>query len=240
MPVPLTTPVDLWGIGGCNCSCSTTICVVLCGVGAISGASVTILSGGMTIAGGTTGGGGCVTLSIPSAGTYTVQVVVGGTMVHNASHSLTCGGTLTISTAPGVACCGGCPIPMQNVNLAFSPDWAMGAGAPIPSCTLIWNGVATFPGANWTICMCWSTGDPTGPCATPGTTNNYWLLTCPGGVTGPPTLTTELDDYPNCGSGGGSFTPASFVSCTQSPFQLVFTMTFGGFKPVTYTCTITP
>jgi len=97
--------------GGC-CGCNTTICVLQCGSLPVFGASVAILSGGSTVAAGTTGGTGCVTLSIPSAGSYTLQATVSGTMVYNASRALSCNGTTNISiTAADVVCCGGCAIP---------------------------------------------------------------------------------------------------------------------------------
>jgi hypothetical protein len=99
------------GFGGCCCgggSCSTTICVVACGIG-IPGSTVSVLSGGTTVATGTTTTGGCVALTIPSAGTYSVTTTVPGFPASTSSQTLTCSGTTTInlgSPPMGGVCCG--------------------------------------------------------------------------------------------------------------------------------------
>jgi hypothetical protein len=71
-------------------SCSVTICV-MCAAVNVSGAIVTISSGGTQVAQGTTGSGGCVTLSIPSARTYTVTVQATGYATYSATQALSCG-----------------------------------------------------------------------------------------------------------------------------------------------------
>jgi hypothetical protein len=99
------------GFGGCSCcggSCSTTICVVACGIG-IPGSTVSVLSGGSTVATGTTGSTGCVSLTIPAAGAQSVTVTIPGFPANTSSQTLTCGGTTTInlgSPPTGGVCCG--------------------------------------------------------------------------------------------------------------------------------------
>jgi hypothetical protein len=86
---------------GCCCSgaCTTTICLAnQCTGGVSTNVLVTILSGGTTISSGTTGLLGCVTLSIPSAGTYTVTTAATTRYAStSSSRALTCGGTTTIT-----------------------------------------------------------------------------------------------------------------------------------------------
>lgn len=134
----------------CGCGCNTTICVVQCGSVPVYGASVVVASGSTTVASGTTGSGGCVTLSIPSAGSYTVQVTVSGTMVYNASRTLSCNGTITVAlSASGLVCCGGYAIP-YNLTLTdaggslsfvyypsyYYPIWYGGHAVTRESCTI--------------------------------------------------------------------------------------------------------
>ena len=89
---------------GCCCGgCDTKICLAnTCGSGG-SGTNVpvTILSGSTTISSGTTDNTGCVVLSIPNAGTYTVTTAA--TARYNStsgSHALTCGGVISITLTP--------------------------------------------------------------------------------------------------------------------------------------------
>jgi hypothetical protein len=94
----------------------TTICVGVCGGTPVYGAVVTILSGSTVVGQCTTGTGGCC--KVPVAGTYTVQVQVGGTLVYSATRTLSFGGTTTISLGnnSGLVCCGGYAIP-RNLTL---------------------------------------------------------------------------------------------------------------------------
>jgi hypothetical protein len=88
-------------------SCTTKICLSsACGGGATN-VLVTILNGSTTISSGTTDSTGCVTLSIPSAGSYTVTTAA--TARYNSTsgtHALTCSGvtTISLSTASGYSC----------------------------------------------------------------------------------------------------------------------------------------
>lgn len=95
---------------------STTICVVICTPSVpVYGAVVTILNGSQTIASGMTGSTGCITL--PVAGTFTVQVQVNGSVAYDSSHSLHSSGTTTIQLpSTGIVCCGSYAIP-QNLTL---------------------------------------------------------------------------------------------------------------------------
>jgi hypothetical protein len=92
--------------GGCGPAptCTTTICVVACGV-AIPGATVSI-AGGST---GTTGATGCVSLTIPASGTFSVTVTIPGFPANTSTQTLSCVGTTTInlgSPPTGGVCCG--------------------------------------------------------------------------------------------------------------------------------------
>jgi hypothetical protein len=128
----------------------TTICLTVCSPAIpVYGAVVTIKNGSTTVASGTTGTGGCVTL--PVAGTYTVQVQVGGTSVYSAVRSLAADGTTTIALASnsGMVCCGSYAIP-QNLTLTdaagslqfsyypnyFYPIWYGGHSVSRLSCSV--------------------------------------------------------------------------------------------------------
>lgn len=120
------------GVGGCCCGCSVTVCVHDCAGANLSGATVTILSGAMVVATGTTGSGGCVTLSIPSAGSYTVQAAIGGAVFYSTSASLACGGTVTLTQsniAAGFGCCSGfsLPLPLTLMVSLCGQMWALTA-----------------------------------------------------------------------------------------------------------------
>lgn len=131
---------SLGGIGSpCCCgACTTTICVTGCG-GNLAGVTVTIKSGVTIIDSGTTTAGGCVTLTIPSAGSYTV-VVSGGFTNNTSTHTLSCGGSTTIglgSPPAGSICCGTCPVPL-TLTLTDS----------LSGCTLTYNaGIAKWTGS---------------------------------------------------------------------------------------------
>jgi hypothetical protein len=103
LPAYRRLKLDQFSLGGliCCCGCQVTICVVSCSSGPISGALVEIRSGGSDVTSGTTGAGGCITLTIPSAGTYEVKVTSGGTVIYDANQALTCGGTTTIAPGAG-------------------------------------------------------------------------------------------------------------------------------------------
>ena len=121
---PRFTQVKAFSLGGlgspCCCGggpCSITICVSACSAPLV-GDPVTVKSGSTTVASGTTNGSGCVTLTIPSAGTYTVVVTdpTFGTLSGN--YALTCGGLLNLSYGnppSGSVCCGVCAIPLSLV-----------------------------------------------------------------------------------------------------------------------------
>jgi Carboxypeptidase regulatory-like domain len=105
------------GAGASSTTCNTTICVNCLGT-AISGATVTITSGMTTIATGTTGSNGCVTLAIGSAGSYTVTIAASGYNTVSGTYTLTCGGT----TAIGLCACGACfgATPPDTLTLTIS------------------------------------------------------------------------------------------------------------------------
>jgi hypothetical protein len=118
---------------GCGCcSCMTTICVNGCGAALGAGDTVNILQGTDTVATGTLGSGGCVTLSIPSSGSYTVQVIDPNFGTKNfTGEALTCGGTTTVrlgTTPTNGTCCGTCIFPgtlfvtdaFQTTTLTFN------------------------------------------------------------------------------------------------------------------------
>jgi hypothetical protein len=116
---------------GCCCSCMTTICVFGCGAAIGTADTVNILQGADTVATGTTGTSGCVTLSIPSAGSYTVQVIDPNFGIKEFTETLTCGGTVTVSLGgapPNGTCCDNCIFPktlfvtdaIQTTTLTFN------------------------------------------------------------------------------------------------------------------------
>ncbi len=105
------------GAGGanpccCGGSCTTKICCLSpCGSGNPGTAiTVTIKSGATTISSGTVGSDGCVTLSIPHTGSYTVTTT-GNARYGNTTgtYTLNCGGTqdIALSAGTGYSCqCG--------------------------------------------------------------------------------------------------------------------------------------
>jgi hypothetical protein len=134
--------LSLGGIGSpccCGGGCTTTICVrngcvSSGGIVFLPGVFVQISSGSTVISGGTTGSNGCVTLSIPSADTYTVHYQIpGGSLFNEGSEALTCGGTKTIIEEDTVdfVCCGSsagaCPIPramtLTDANGSYAFDF---------------------------------------------------------------------------------------------------------------------
>lgn len=80
----------------CGCapsSCNTTFTLVdsCCSVSCnLSGATFTVKSGGTTVATGTTGAGGSVTLDLGTAGTYDVTVSYGGSTLTQSGVALAC------------------------------------------------------------------------------------------------------------------------------------------------------
>ncbi len=89
---------------------STRLCVTACGNLPVPGATITLLSGTRNIATSMTGPDGCCQFLL--AGTYTVQIAIGGTIVYEALQTLSSGGTTTISAeSSGLVCCGGYAIP---------------------------------------------------------------------------------------------------------------------------------
>jgi hypothetical protein len=109
--------VNVFSLGGvgapCCCSpsfvCPTTICTKCCvNHTPISGLTITVKSAGTTIATGTTGDDGCVTLEINTAGTYTVVIADGsGTLLgHTGLYALACHGTTTIIVEDVICCIG--------------------------------------------------------------------------------------------------------------------------------------
>ncbi len=107
---------SLGGIGApCCCGCSpTTICVTGCSSSIINGATVTVKSGATVIGTCVTSGSGCCQITIPSGGSYTVVVSATGFTTNTSTHTLSCGGSTTISLGnppAGTTCCGSCPVP---------------------------------------------------------------------------------------------------------------------------------
>ena len=152
---------------GCSASCTTTICVTGCNATPLSGASVTIRSGGATVASGTTTSpAGCVTLTIPSAGSYTVVVSATGFTTDTSTQSLACGGTTTIALNVDAVnytcgCAGGGAWPNGNLSLTDSiigactlaydstlGQWSGGIEWNYPGCTGTNYGCGAFTGTN--------------------------------------------------------------------------------------------
>jgi hypothetical protein len=92
--------------------CSTPPC-------GLSGATFTVKNGATTVANGTTGAGGTVTLDVGMAGDYTVVVAYGGNTLTQSSTSLFCGTTYTYYNACLVVTgCIGAPLAGASVTIA--------------------------------------------------------------------------------------------------------------------------
>lgn len=158
----------LGGIGSpcCCAGCTTTICVQSAACGSfttkIVGATVQIKSGATVVASGTTTSPlGCVILTIPAAGSYTVVVSATGYPSPNMStHTLSCGGTTTITFGindPNFICCQNLvPIPLtifwtvcgHTITLTYdvaSTFW-IGSACVFPATTTISTGGAPCTG----------------------------------------------------------------------------------------------
>lgn len=103
----------------CNCcSCKSVVCVVMCGTIPVYGATINALSGGTLVATCTTDATGCCNLGV--SGTFTIQVVVGGSIAYQATRTLACNDTITIPLpSTNMVCCGGYAIPY---NLTLTDD----------------------------------------------------------------------------------------------------------------------
>ena len=133
-----------------------------------------------------------------------------------------CGGT------PTGFLCGTCTIPLSNLTLTFTPG---GIIAPV---TAVWNGNSSTP--VWTAPI------------VSGLTNfcSSITLSC-GLVAGNPTpcILAIGPPSPSCGNCSGP-TGTSLVSCTSSPFQLVFFVANGTscsadqYDALQFTLTYTP
>ena len=95
--------------GCCDCG-GTTICVTTCGALPAYGVTIQLLSGGSVVASCVTSSSGCCFFA--QSGTFTVQVLVGGTLEYSGTQTLS-GGTITIPLGSngGFVCCGTYAIP---------------------------------------------------------------------------------------------------------------------------------
>ena len=110
----------LGGIGApccCVSTCTTEICVTGC-TSSLVGLTVTVKSGATIVGTGTTGPvAGCaggVDITIPAPGSYTVVISGTGLTTNTSTHTLTCGGLITINIGnppTGAVCCNTCPVP---------------------------------------------------------------------------------------------------------------------------------
>lgn len=215
-----STQVRVFSLGGigspCCCGgCSVTFCAKssVCKTGTpIPGVTFTVLSGMTVVATGITGPTGCVILSIPSAGTYTVTTSGGGIAGTSGSHALTCGGDLTVTSntlASGFGCCSGYGVPLPltlfaSVCGAMATLTATVSGGSIT----FWGGFAVVTSAGvgvlsaCTPSVCGWDGVTT----TTGTINLGINLYCNGAS--PPQVVFSID-YVYTGSGAWAFMPAS-------------------------------
>jgi hypothetical protein len=128
----------------------TTICVAVCGNLPVYGAVITVLSGSSVVATCTTGANGCCQL--PVAGTYIVQVAVGGTLGYSATRTLAAGGmtTIALGSNSGLVCCGGYAIPQVltltdgagSMKFVYDPNyyyplWTGGHSVQLMSCSVM-------------------------------------------------------------------------------------------------------
>jgi len=117
---------------GC-CGCTVTIRVTRCG-GDLASATVTIKNtgGGSTVATGTTSSLGLVTLTIPGAATYTVQVAKTGIATVSQDLALACTGPIVLfeigPSAPGPLTLtdANTTIVLPNTSGGATPQWGGG------------------------------------------------------------------------------------------------------------------
>jgi hypothetical protein len=150
-----------WCWAKCCESCNITICVAGCGAN-IAGDTVEIKSGATLIASGVTGSGGCVTLSIPASGSYTVVVIDPSFGTITGTHTLTCGGTITISLGSSPAdgyCCGTCTIPNTLFVTDSEGTWtATGGFGNWGVCYMLSVTGVTMSGTDGAGCTCSAPG----------------------------------------------------------------------------------
>ncbi len=211
----------------CGCGCLVTICVVQCITVPVYGATVAILSGGVTVVTGTTGTGGCVALTIPSAGTYTVQVTVSGSLVYNAGRSLTCNGTVTIPiSAANVVCCGGYAIPYVLTLTdaagslgfcfypsAFYPTWYGGHALMLTSCAVITPGgtCTSLPPSTGPVKACYQMVCYSGSSPTFSLLRNWSWVYEQGTLT--PIWYQDASGFSDCNQAGGT----QSLPCATAP-----------------------
>lgn len=129
------------------CGCPTTICVTGCPSGAaVVGASVTIKSGGTTVATGTTDATGCVTLDCGHAGSYEVVVSAAGYRGFDGTLSLSCEGTKSIKLQAGTSAAS-ITVTVHGCCSAVLPG-ALVTLSDGQSCTTGSGGTCTFNEAN--------------------------------------------------------------------------------------------
>jgi Carboxypeptidase regulatory-like domain len=246
--------IKLSGFGGSTgkgcgcCGCSTTICVHSASCGSfttnIVGATVQIKTGSTVIASGTTTGPlGCVVLTIPAAGSYTVVVAASGYPTNTSTKTLSCGGTTTITfgiTDVNSVCCKSLvPIPLTvfwtvcgvTITLTFdtsSSIW-LGGTCGFPATTTISTGGApchgTAPAAGTTSVTIAFTCANVNPAANTITI----LASSAGGISAKDnTLTTAIADCvasnPTCPTGDTYASPGTVtLTGTLVPLSLTGT-----------------
>jgi carboxypeptidase family protein len=127
-------------IGACPCTCQVTF-IAFCGASTISGATVTVKSGGTTIDSGTTDGSGHVTLTIPSGGSYEVIATEMGDYGFDETMALSCGATYSLDLCCKVTVCvstlAGAPISGATVTVKSG-------GTTVATCTTDASGCCTL------------------------------------------------------------------------------------------------
>jgi hypothetical protein len=98
------TNFNFFDIGACNCgppaACNVTVCVAAPCTTDINapGLPVTVTnSGGTVVASGTTGSNGCVSLTLPEAGTYKLSATDANGDVATATQAVACGSTVNLA-----------------------------------------------------------------------------------------------------------------------------------------------
>jgi hypothetical protein len=216
-------PYTLFDIGACNCgpppACNVTVCVTAACITGVNapGLPVTVTnSGGTVVASGTTGSNGCVTLTIPAAGTYTFAATDANGDVATDTATVACGSTISLAFHnAGFMVCANTTGPLVCTVTNFVVN-----GTPIP----LTDAQNAFDLELFVA-------------------NEFWSGSAPNDLSNPLFSFNVQVDTNNClvtwGFETESFVELDVTSFTCSPFTIVGTFFFNQSSTVTGTVTIT-
>jgi len=243
------------GGGMCDCGpCSTSICVEACTGSYVDGATVQIKSGATVIGTGTTSGvPPCCTITIPSAGSYTVVISGTNLTTHTSTQTLACNSTVTINVNPSslALCCGDCimnnTIYLTDVNgtIALTYDgivtwrgcYTVSVASTVPNVHIVGGNCVCETATTSDVVVFYSVICNTGPGGSPTSltvTRDSPFFECSigvynyfGAVYAP--ISASCGPALGCGSAGlitSSTLTQNVSSCT--PFAWSGTLVFGG------------